>query len=141
MHDDDACNAMQCNRVYTCMDRYQILFLSKLLTSHGAFVPISRCYIHVNHSAINMTITNSCPLIIFLCFTMPHFLFCDEEVHSGTEANPLPFYFFSLMIMLLISYDDCLVNGGNPLTPGQIIRITYSNTFMYPLAFKSAKFC
>ncbi|GLT32623.1 hypothetical protein SLA2020_072770 [Shorea laevis] len=40
-----------------------------------------------------------------------------------------------------VMYDDCLVNGGKPLKTGQTIRFTYSNSFMYPLAFKSAKFC
>nr|GMD84698.1 protein TAPETUM DETERMINANT 1-like [Ipomoea batatas] len=40
-----------------------------------------------------------------------------------------------------LSYDDCLVNEGKPLKASQMIRFTYSNTFMYPLAFKSAKFC
>ncbi|KAF8401316.1 hypothetical protein HHK36_012250 [Tetracentron sinense] len=40
-----------------------------------------------------------------------------------------------------LSYDDCLVNAGKPLRSSQIIRFTYSNSFMYPLAFKSAKFC
>ncbi|XP_041004895.1 protein TAPETUM DETERMINANT 1-like isoform X1 [Juglans microcarpa x Juglans regia] len=40
-----------------------------------------------------------------------------------------------------LSYDDCLVNGGKPLKSRQIISFTYSNSFMYPLAFKSAKFC
>ncbi|KAI8003363.1 hypothetical protein LOK49_LG08G03328 [Camellia lanceoleosa] len=38
-------------------------------------------------------------------------------------------------------YDDCLVNAGKPLKTSQIIRFTYSNSFMYPLGFKSAKFC
>ncbi|CAK9138897.1 unnamed protein product [Ilex paraguariensis] len=40
-----------------------------------------------------------------------------------------------------LSYDDCLVNGGRPLKTSQIIRFTYSNSFMYSIAFKSAKFC
>ncbi|KAM7280189.1 hypothetical protein ACFE04_007323 [Oxalis oulophora] len=40
-----------------------------------------------------------------------------------------------------LSYDDCLVNGGRPLQNSQVIRFTYSNSFMYPLAFKSATFC
>ncbi|KAL5785050.1 hypothetical protein ACOSQ2_007442 [Xanthoceras sorbifolium] len=40
-----------------------------------------------------------------------------------------------------LSYDDCLVNGGKPLKTSQIIRFTYSNSFMYPISFKSAKFC
>ncbi|XP_010259264.1 PREDICTED: protein TAPETUM DETERMINANT 1-like [Nelumbo nucifera] len=40
-----------------------------------------------------------------------------------------------------LSYDDCLVNAGKPLRSGQIIRFTYSNSFMYPLSFKYARFC
>lgn len=40
-----------------------------------------------------------------------------------------------------LSYDDCLVNAGRPLRNSHIIRFTYSNSFMYPLAFKSARFC
>lgn len=40
-----------------------------------------------------------------------------------------------------LAYDDCLVNAGKPLKGSQIIRFTYSNSFMYPLAFKSASFC
>ncbi|KAK1277902.1 hypothetical protein QJS04_geneDACA007054 [Acorus gramineus] len=40
-----------------------------------------------------------------------------------------------------VSFDDCLVNGGRPLRSSQTIRFTYSNSFMYPLLFKSARFC
>ncbi|KAF3456355.1 hypothetical protein FNV43_RR01005 [Rhamnella rubrinervis] len=40
-----------------------------------------------------------------------------------------------------LSYDDCLVNEGKPLKSSQIISFTYSNSFMYPLALKTAKFC
>ncbi|CAH9097715.1 unnamed protein product [Cuscuta epithymum] len=40
-----------------------------------------------------------------------------------------------------LNYDDCLVNEGKPLKTSQMIRFTYSNTFQYPIAFKSAKFC
>ncbi|XP_022723126.1 TPD1 protein homolog 1-like [Durio zibethinus] len=40
-----------------------------------------------------------------------------------------------------VSYDDCLVNGGKALKTSQAIRFTYSNSFMYPLVFKSAAFC
>ncbi|PON93193.1 N-terminal acetyltransferase A, auxiliary subunit [Trema orientale] len=40
-----------------------------------------------------------------------------------------------------LSYDDCLVNEGKPLKTSQIIRFTYSNSFMYPLSLRSAKFC
>ncbi|KAF9677217.1 hypothetical protein SADUNF_Sadunf08G0085000 [Salix dunnii] len=40
-----------------------------------------------------------------------------------------------------LSYDDCLVNGGKALKTSQIVRFTYSNSFMYTLQFKSAKFC
>ncbi|KAK1387487.1 Protein TAPETUM DETERMINANT [Heracleum sosnowskyi] len=40
-----------------------------------------------------------------------------------------------------LSYDDCLVNGGRPLKTSQIIRFTYSNSFMYPITLKFADFC
>ncbi|XP_061345999.1 uncharacterized protein LOC133291684 [Gastrolobium bilobum] len=186
------------------------------------------------HSAINMTITNSCPLF-FLCFIMPLLVFCDVGIHSGTITKPLAFlsnpsseteayiilaghedtngsitvslkaehahptsrkfllhngsctnkdisisqskgstsgipqyivqivntcvsgcaphdihlhcgWFASARIInpklfKRLSYDDCLVNGGKPLASSEIIRFTYSNSFMYPLTFKSAKFC
>ncbi|MCO5599010.1 hypothetical protein L7F22_053109 [Adiantum nelumboides] len=40
-----------------------------------------------------------------------------------------------------LAYDDCLVNAGGPILRGQILRFTYQNSFMYPLAFKSAQLC
>ncbi|KAI3469283.1 hypothetical protein Pfo_025946 [Paulownia fortunei] len=40
-----------------------------------------------------------------------------------------------------LSFDDCLVNGGQPLKSSQSIRFTYANSFIYPLEFKSANFC
>ncbi|KAL5729268.1 hypothetical protein ACHQM5_002242 [Ranunculus cassubicifolius] len=40
-----------------------------------------------------------------------------------------------------LNYDDCLLNQGKTLKTTQVIRFTYSNSFMYPLPFKSAKFC
>ncbi|XP_077219263.1 protein TAPETUM DETERMINANT 1-like isoform X2 [Tasmannia lanceolata] len=40
-----------------------------------------------------------------------------------------------------LSFDNCLVNEGKALKSSKIIRFTYSNSFMYPLAFKSARFC
>ncbi|GMN55168.1 hypothetical protein TIFTF001_024291 [Ficus carica] len=39
-----------------------------------------------------------------------------------------------------LSYDDCLVNGGRPLKSSHIISFTYSNSFMYPLSLRFAKF-
>ncbi|XP_022760925.1 protein TAPETUM DETERMINANT 1-like [Durio zibethinus] len=62
----------------------------------------------------------------------------DIHLHCGWFAsarivNPTTFK--------RVSYDDCLVNGGKALMTSQAIRFTYSNSFMYPLAFKSAKFC
>lgn len=62
----------------------------------------------------------------------------DIHLHCGWFAsarmvNPTTFK--------RLSYDDCLVNAGKPLNKSQIIRFTYSNSFMYTLAFKSAKFC
>lgn len=47
----------------------------------------------------------------------------------------------SPMTFKRLSYDDCLVNGGKPLRSSQIIRFTYSNSFMYPLSLRYAKFC
>ncbi|KAI3724865.1 hypothetical protein L1987_64632 [Smallanthus sonchifolius] len=40
-----------------------------------------------------------------------------------------------------LSYDDCLVNNGQPMKPGQAIIFSYSNTFKYPISFKYATFC
>ncbi|XP_059639925.1 TPD1 protein homolog 1-like [Cornus florida] len=36
-----------------------------------------------------------------------------------------------------ICYDDCLVNNGDPLAPGQSLSFQYANTFRYPLAVSS----
>ncbi|KAK1379819.1 TPD1 protein-like [Heracleum sosnowskyi] len=36
-----------------------------------------------------------------------------------------------------LSYNDCLVNDGQPLGPGQTITFQYANTFSYPLAVSS----
>ncbi|KAI3512368.1 hypothetical protein L1887_19683 [Cichorium endivia] len=40
-----------------------------------------------------------------------------------------------------LSYDDCLVNGGQTLRTGQMISFSYSNSFMYPISLKHARFC
>lgn len=40
-----------------------------------------------------------------------------------------------------LSYNDCLVNGGRPLGHGAIIQFQYANSFMYPIRFRSARFC
>ncbi|KAL4560193.1 hypothetical protein LXL04_032342 [Taraxacum kok-saghyz] len=40
-----------------------------------------------------------------------------------------------------LSYDDCLVNGGQMLKTGQMISFSYSNSFMYPISLKHARFC
>ncbi|XP_011095926.1 TPD1 protein homolog 1 isoform X2 [Sesamum indicum] len=36
-----------------------------------------------------------------------------------------------------IGYDDCLVNDGEPLNPGESLSFQYANTFMYPLSVSS----
>ncbi|XP_070003490.1 TPD1 protein homolog 1-like [Nicotiana tabacum] len=36
-----------------------------------------------------------------------------------------------------LGYNDCLVNNGKPLKPGQLLNFQYSNTFSYPLAVSS----
>ncbi|PIN18614.1 hypothetical protein CDL12_08717 [Handroanthus impetiginosus] len=36
-----------------------------------------------------------------------------------------------------IEYDDCLVNDGEPLNPGEALSFQYANTFEYPLSVSS----
>ncbi|KAL8197932.1 hypothetical protein R6Q57_030090 [Mikania cordata] len=36
-----------------------------------------------------------------------------------------------------ISYDDCLVNNGDPISPGQTISFQYANTYPYPMSVSS----
>ncbi|TKY54238.1 TPD1 protein-like 1 [Spatholobus suberectus] len=62
----------------------------------------------------------------------------DIHLHCGWFASAR---IINPKVFKRLSYDDCLVNGGKPLASSQIIRFTYSNSFLYPLAFKSAKFC
>ncbi|XP_030514078.1 TPD1 protein homolog 1-like [Rhodamnia argentea] len=38
-----------------------------------------------------------------------------------------------------VYYDDCLVNDGNSLGPGQSLSFQYSNSFQYPLSVSSAE--
>ncbi|KAJ4841080.1 hypothetical protein Tsubulata_045164 [Turnera subulata] len=62
----------------------------------------------------------------------------DIHLHCGWFASAR---MVNPRIFKRLSYDDCLVNAGKPLKSNEIIRFTYSNSFMYTLAFKSAKFC
>ncbi|RDX67806.1 TPD1 protein-like 1, partial [Mucuna pruriens] len=62
----------------------------------------------------------------------------DIHIHCGWFASARV---INPRLFKRLSYDDCLVNGGKPLGSSQIIRFTYSNSFLYPLAFKSATFC
>ncbi|XP_039060050.1 TPD1 protein homolog 1-like [Hibiscus syriacus] len=39
------------------------------------------------------------------------------------------------------TYDDCLVNDGEPLGRGEGLSFEYSNTFSYPLAVSSVACC
>ncbi|KAK7363849.1 hypothetical protein VNO77_06008 [Canavalia gladiata] len=36
-----------------------------------------------------------------------------------------------------LQYDDCLVNDGQPLSPGKTISFDYANSFRYPLSVSS----
>lgn len=36
-----------------------------------------------------------------------------------------------------VGYDDCLINGGELLSPGETLSFQYANTFMYPLYVSS----
>lgn len=62
----------------------------------------------------------------------------DIHLHCGWFASARivnPSFFKRL------SYDDCLVNGGQTLKTGQMISFSYSNSFMYPISLKHARFC
>ncbi|KAM7272067.1 hypothetical protein ACFE04_031281 [Oxalis oulophora] len=37
-----------------------------------------------------------------------------------------------------VDYDDCLVNNGGALRPGQSLSFQYANTYQYPLSITSA---
>ncbi|KAJ6318152.1 hypothetical protein OIU76_013655 [Salix suchowensis] len=74
-------------------------------------------------------IVNTC---VFGCAPSSIHLHCGWFA-SARMVNPRTFK--------RLSYDDCLVNGGKVLKSSQIVRFTYSNSFMYALQFKSAKFC
>ncbi|EEF43089.1 protein TAPETUM DETERMINANT 1 [Ricinus communis] len=62
----------------------------------------------------------------------------DIHLHCGWFASAR---MVNPTVFKRMSYDDCLVNGGKTLKNSQMIRFTYSNSFMYTLAFKTAKFC
>ncbi|XP_022978329.1 TPD1 protein homolog 1-like [Cucurbita maxima] len=36
-----------------------------------------------------------------------------------------------------VKYDDCLINDGKALGPGQTLSFQYANTFLYPLSVSS----
>lgn len=38
-------------------------------------------------------------------------------------------------------YDDCLVNDGEPVAPGECLSFQYSNSFSYPLSVSSVACC
>ncbi|KAJ6741527.1 PROTEIN TAPETUM DETERMINANT 1 [Salix viminalis] len=38
-------------------------------------------------------------------------------------------------------YDDCLVNDGEPLGPGEALSFQYANSFLYPLSVSSVDCC
>ncbi|KAL0398887.1 UNVERIFIED_CONTAM: TPD1 protein1 [Sesamum radiatum] len=48
---------------------------------------------------------------------------------SARKINPT--------IFRRIAFDDCLVNDGNPLNPGESISFQYAQTFPYPLSVSS----
>lgn len=50
---------------------------------------------------------------------------------SSTFINPNTFK--------RLSFDDCLVNGGQPLRAGLAVAFTYTSTVQYPLSVSSIK--
>ncbi|GMP57095.1 hypothetical protein CsSME_00021329 [Camellia sinensis var. sinensis] len=74
---------------------------------------------------INTCLSNNCPP-------------SNIHLHCGLFASAR---LVAPQLFKRLSNDDCLVNGGKPLKAGQVIRFSYSNTFKYPISFKSATFC
>lgn len=72
--------------------------------------------------------------IINTCICAPS----NIHLHCGWFASAR---IIKPMTFKRLSYDDCLVNGGKPLKSSHIVTFTYSNSFMYPLSLRSAKFC
>lgn len=52
---------------------------------------------------------------------------------SARLVNPLVFR--------RVRYDDCIVNNGDALGPGQTLSFQYANTFPYPLYVSSVSCC
>lgn len=50
---------------------------------------------------------------------------------SARQINP--------QIFRRIAYDDCLVNDGQALNPGECVYFQYANTFSYPFSVSSIK--
>ncbi|KAI3671003.1 hypothetical protein L1987_87649 [Smallanthus sonchifolius] len=64
--------------------------------------------------------------------------FSNIHFHCGAFASAK---LVNPKVFKRLSYDDCLVNNGQPLKPSQAIIFSYSNTFKYPISFKDATFC
>uniref|UniRef100_A0A7I4F5T5 Uncharacterized protein n=1 Tax=Physcomitrium patens TaxID=3218 RepID=A0A7I4F5T5_PHYPA len=62
----------------------------------------------------------------------------DIHVYCGWFASSPP---PNPNVFRRLSYNDCLVNEGGPLGHGAIIQFQYANSFMYPIRFRSARFC
>ncbi|XP_010027103.1 TPD1 protein homolog 1 [Eucalyptus grandis] len=114
-------------------------FSHRMAFPHGSSSPCTSRDISISQSRDSSSsgIPQFIVQIVNTC-TMPRCSPSGIHLHCGWFAsarvvNPRSFK--------RLSYDDCLVNGGEALKSSQVVRFTYSNSFMYPLAFKYAKFC
>lgn len=75
-----------------------------------------------------VNVQNLCPLKDGCAMGQIH-LSCGK-FSSAREINP--------RIFRRLSINDCLLNDGRPLRPGETISFQYANSFSYPMAVSSA---
>ncbi|KAH9543182.1 hypothetical protein CY35_13G049800 [Sphagnum magellanicum] len=62
----------------------------------------------------------------------------DVHVACGDFASAM---LVNPAVFRRLSLNDCLVNNGNPISNGDMIRFEYDNSFMYPMHVLSAVTC
>jgi hypothetical protein len=61
---------------------------------------------------------------------------CDVHLSCGDFANT---ELVDPATFRRLGVDDCLVNDGGPILPGDLISFQYTNSFLYPMKVVSAK--
>ncbi|KAJ7296456.1 hypothetical protein O6H91_16G046400 [Diphasiastrum complanatum] len=111
--------------------RYQVPG-RKLLASACTNKDLSISQAHESSSGIPQFVVQIVNTCLSNCAPSDIHVFCGWFA-SAPLVNP--------NVFRRIAYNDCLVNNGNPLRHGEVIRFEYANSFMYPMTFKSARFC